>query len=75
MQFVGAVAARGEVLGQFVDHHLGRAKDDRELHVLEIDQPAEDFEFRAAIDFVIDLLDRGHGQRLALRRARSPDCA
>ena len=66
MEFVGAVAARDEMLGQFVDHHLGRAENDRELHILEIDQPAEHLELRAAIDFVINLLDRRHRHRLRL---------
>ncbi len=35
-----------------------------ELDVLEVDQTAEHLQLGAAIDFVINLLDRRHGQRL-----------
>ena len=64
MHFVGGVTARDEMLGQFVDHHLGGAKDDAEGDVLQIDEAAEDVELGAAVDFVVDLLDGGHGERL-----------
>ena len=62
----GPVAARGEVAGQFVHHDLGRAKDDAQFHVLQVEQPAEHFELRAAVHLVIDLLDGRHRERLRL---------
>ena len=56
------------MLGQFIDHHFRRAKNDAELDVLQIDQAAQHVELRAAVHLVIDLLDRRHGQRLRLDR-------
>ena len=68
VQLVGAVAARGRCSVSSSTIILVRAKDDAELDVLQVDQAAERLELRAAVDLVIDLLDRRHGQRLRFDR-------
>ena len=64
VQLVGDIAARREVLGELVHHHLGAAKDDAEFQVLQVDEPAERLDFETAVHLVIDLIDRRHGERL-----------
>ena len=66
VQTVGRITLRVQVIHQVVHHAFGVAENDAELEVVDIDEPREQFDFVAAIDFVIDLLDRRHRQRLLL---------
>ena len=66
VQFVGAVAARLEVIRQFVAHHFRPAKNDPVFDVLDVDQPAEHLQLRAAVDLVINLINRRHDHLLRL---------
>ena len=64
MEGFGPVAARGKMAGEFVHHDLGCAENDAEFDVLQIEEPAEHFELRAAVDLVINLLNGRHRERL-----------
>ena len=54
------------MIHEVVHHALGVAENDSELEIVDIDQAREQFDFVAAIHFVINLLDRRHGHRLLL---------
>jgi hypothetical protein len=64
VQAVGGIALGFEVIGEVVDHAFGVAEDDAEFDVVDIDQAGEQFDFKPAIDFIIDLFDGGDGYRL-----------
>ena len=66
VELVGGESAGEEMFGEFIDHHFRRTENDAVFEVEEVDDAAEDFEFRAALDFVIELLDVRRGDRLAL---------
>ena len=68
MDAVGHVAACGECFSCIFDHLLGVAEDDAAWLDFEIQNTAKHFDLRAVAHFVVSLLDRINGQRLALDR-------
>ena len=66
METVGVVAAGVQVLLEFIDHHLGAAKNDSVAEVVQVDEAGQQFSFVAAVDFEEDLFDGGRvvGNRL-----------
>ena len=57
MQPVGRVAAGVQMFVELVDHDLRAAKNDAVTKIVQIDQPREHFDLRAALDLVIHLID------------------
>ncbi len=68
MQAVGGVTSGHEGVGGVIDGTFRVGEDDGEARGFDVDHSAEHFELRAALHFVVALLDGRYGQRLLLNR-------
>jgi hypothetical protein len=62
VEAVGGVTLGVKMINEFVHHALGVAENDAELEVVDINEAGEEFDFVAAIHFVINLLDGWDGE-------------
>ena len=66
MQAVHRVAARGEDLGEFIDHDLGGAENDAVAEIVEVDQAGEGLDLGSAVHLEVDLVHLGRVLRQRL---------
>jgi hypothetical protein len=64
VQTICRISLSIQVIDKFVDHAFGIAEDDAQLEIVDIDQACQQLDLIIAIHFIVDLLDRRHGERL-----------